>query len=770
MKKRLTKLCSIFTVIILICSSMVIPAKASETISYKYSATANSGNVTLKVEWDEPVLGQPTKFHVSATGGSGNYMFRMDAPSYSSPNETMYESVADPSRGEWVKYTSESTCHDYEFTMTATGTYNFRFYLMDKNSGVYYLRVNTFITVEDSRYPSVNSIVNAAVSQCNKQTDGTDYEKALWLHDWLLKQLEYDNSLKWSSAESALTRGLGTCQAYESAYSKLLTAAGIENSETRDTYDGHTWNAMKLDGNWYQVDCTWDDSDSNYYNFDQRHLYFALTDELMAIAHPGHNKIYTANDYATRSVSLEDNYFVKNGQAAKWVESYKDRIQDKLNAKETTFTISADNASYPPSISGIQNGIIAYAMNQNNWSDDTTIIQMNVDGEVTQFKFSVTYTDNKKPEHVDHVWDKGTLTIAPTCTQDGLIVHTCSECGKTYNETVKATGHSWDAGKVTREATYDEEGVIEYTCLNCHSTKTDSIEKLKHKPATLEYKTHVEDIGWQDYVSNGELSGTTGQSKRLEAAIINLTTDYNGTIQYQAHVEDIGWQSWVQNGQLSGTTGQAKRLEAVRIKLTGELANNYDIFYRVHCQDFGWLGWAKNGEASGSEGFSKRLEAIEIILVKKGEKAPESSVSPFLKNEVDYRTHVEDIGWQGYVSNGELSGTTGQSKRIEGININLSSDMKGSIEYQTHVQDIGWQDWVQNGKMAGTTGMAKRLEAIRIKLSDGLENQFDIYYRVHCQDFGWMDWVKNGETAGTEGLSKRIEAIEIRLVPKGEQL
>ena len=64
---------------------------------------------------------------------------------------------------------------------------------------------------------------------------------ALYLHDWLLDQLEYDNSLKWSSAESALTRGLGTCQAYESAYSKLLTAAGITNSETRDIYDGHTW-------------------------------------------------------------------------------------------------------------------------------------------------------------------------------------------------------------------------------------------------------------------------------------------------------------------------------------------------------------------------------------------------------------------------------------------------------------------------------------------------------------------------------------------------
>ena len=134
------------------------------------------------------------------------------------------------------------------------------------------------------------------------------------MHDWLLQQLDYDNSLKWSSSESALTRGLGTCQAYESAYSKLLTAAGIENAETRDTYDGHTWNAMKLDGEWYQVDCTWDDTTDHWYNFDQTRLYFGLTDELMAIAHNGHTKIYTAENYATRSTSLKNNYFVRESR------------------------------------------------------------------------------------------------------------------------------------------------------------------------------------------------------------------------------------------------------------------------------------------------------------------------------------------------------------------------------------------------------------------------------------------------------------------------
>ena len=368
-----------------------------ESTTYAHSKEEASGAVTLKAEWNDPVLGQPTIFHVSATGGSGNYKFRMDAPSYSSPNQWAFESVADPSRGEWMKYTSECASNDYTFTMTATGTYNFRFYVMDKTAGVTYLRVNFNISVSDDKYPSVDSIVRSAVAECNSKTDGSEYAKALWLHDWLLEQLEYDKTLKWSSAESALTRELGTCQSYESAYAKLLTAAGIENSETRDTYDGHTWNAMKLDGQWYQTDCTWDDSSDNWYSFDQRRLYFGLTDELMAIAHPGHSKIYTTDDYKTRSTSLADNYFVRAGDAEKWAKAYSDRIQKNLDAGKTEFEITADNASYPPSISGIQNGITAYALNQLTWTTDKAAVTLKVTGSAKSFTFTAEYA-SKSPE------------------------------------------------------------------------------------------------------------------------------------------------------------------------------------------------------------------------------------------------------------------------------------------------------------------------------------------------------------------------------------
>lgn len=86
------------------------------------------------------------------------------------------------------------------------------------------------------------------------------------------------------------------------------------------------------------VDLTWDDTSDNWYgDLDQRHLYFGLTDELMAIAHSDHTANYQKNGYAYHSTDLSNNYFVRNGKADKWAEKYADRIQQHLDAKEESF-------------------------------------------------------------------------------------------------------------------------------------------------------------------------------------------------------------------------------------------------------------------------------------------------------------------------------------------------------------------------------------------------------------------------------------------------
>ena len=103
----------------------------------------------------------------------------------------------------------------------------------------------------------------------------------------------------------------------------------------------------------------------------------------------------------------------------------------------------------------------------------------------------------------------------------------------------------------------------------------------------------------------------------------------SGSISYQAHVQTYGWQNWVSDGALAGTTGQAKRVEAIKIQLQGDIANYCDVYYRVHAQSYGWMGWAKNGQAAGTTALGKRIEAIEIRLVPKGGLTPEETLNPY---------------------------------------------------------------------------------------------------------------------------------------------
>ena len=294
---------------------------------------------------------------------------------------------------------------------------------------------------------------------------------------------------------------------------------------------------------------------------------------------------------------------------------------------------------------------------------------------------------------------------------------------------------------------------------------------------TMSGTAHVQDYGDTDAVfdeSTGILTlGTRGQSKRVERITVNFTNEsltdsagnlLGGGLEYRVHVQDIGWMDWVSQGQSAGTAGQAKRLEGLEIVLTGDLANYYSVQYQVHIQDYGDdQGFVHDGALAGTTGESKRLEEVQIKIV------PIDSAGT--KMSVNYRVHRQDYGWEAsYLSDGETSGTTGESKRLEGIEIYLQGNQySGGIKYRTHVQDYGWQGWCYDGEMSGTQGESKRLEAIQIELTGDIANYYDVYYCVHAQNYGWLDWAKNGEMSGTAGKSYRLEAIQIKLVAKGSK-
>ena len=163
---------------------------ATAQTTYAHSATATQNGVTFTVSWNDAPAGTATTFHVTQANGSSQAKARMDVPTYWDGGSQ--ESVCDPSRAAWGSYYSLGTTgHDFTFDFTASGTYRIYFYFMDNDrndpqndKGIYYLRTTAEVTVNDAARPSVAQIVNSAVDLCRQETNGSEYDMALWLHDW----------------------------------------------------------------------------------------------------------------------------------------------------------------------------------------------------------------------------------------------------------------------------------------------------------------------------------------------------------------------------------------------------------------------------------------------------------------------------------------------------------------------------------------------------------------------------------------------------------
>ena len=717
----------------------------------------------------------PVMFTMNATGGSGQYQYRLASIMVNDGNELV--SVYDTSYGKNLNFQDANT---YSFTFYTSDLYEVRFQVRDKVTNKYTVSPKYYINIQDSKYPSVKQKVDDIVAQCLADGKSTDYEKALWLHDWIINNADYDyDDVSYCSAEGVLARGVGTCESYHRAYVMLLNKAGIQTGRIEG--NGHVWTAVKMDGNWYQVDTTWDDMGSSFQGTYYEHLYFGLTDYIIGLVHSDHKTAVPGYE----STALENNYFIKTGGIKRWSDPVANQISQKLNGGDKDFTLRVTD-SMPDGIKNVIYNLVAYQLSEKeNWNGVSV---------------SVSYKDNQLTVKAGDTTDvpnalkivppsKTVYKVGETVNLSGLVV-TAVYAGGTKVQVLNGNEyrvegfHTNTAG--TRTATVTYKGVsasFTYTVKEPPTNPAKPTDPAQPTnpvtptvpDASVRYRTHVQSYGDQSWRQDGQMSGTSGESKRLEAIYIELVNPpMEGKIQYRTHIQSYGWEAgWKQNGQMSGTSGEAKRLEAIQIQLTGKMAECYDVYYRVHAQSYGWLGWAKNGASAGTAGYAKRLEGIEIRLVKKGAPAPGSSIGSFRQAGADaginYRTHVQSYGWQDWMANGEMSGTSGQAKRLEGIEIKVDNlGISGGVQYKTHIQSYGWEkDWKQNGEMSGTSGQAKRLEAIQIQLTGELGRRYDVYYRVHAQSYGWLDWAKNGANAGTAGYAKRLEGIEIRLVEKG---
>jgi hypothetical protein len=101
----------------------------------------------------------------------------------------------------------------------------------------------------------------AAILKSLKLTADSDYEKVKKIHDYVINLASYDTTLARSSAYELLINKSAVCEGYTLAAYRLFTDAGLECRIITGTGQGerHAWNIVKVDGQWYNIDLTWDD-------------------------------------------------------------------------------------------------------------------------------------------------------------------------------------------------------------------------------------------------------------------------------------------------------------------------------------------------------------------------------------------------------------------------------------------------------------------------------------------------------------------------------
>ena len=132
--------------------------------------------------------------------------------------------------------------------------------------------------------------------------------------------------------------------------------------------------------------------------------------------------------------------------------------------------------------------------------------------------------------------------------------------------------------------------------------------------AGVYYKAHCQTLAWCDEVHDGQIAGTVGYAKRLEAIHIKMPEGMN--LKVKAHIQRKRWEKYEGNELIIGTTGQGLRLEMIEMEAEG-IPEGKEFQYQVHVQGIGWMDWAKNGEPTGTVNQSKRIEAVRIAIVDK---------------------------------------------------------------------------------------------------------------------------------------------------------
>jgi len=308
---------------------------------YKLPLTVEGlGVQPLRIDISNPTgefFTEETTWSIGFAGGDGYYKYNIvlvdldmdfrvlqqDGTTYSS--SSVLKRLSGPNNEEGESDYIRIRQIDYSYQLLASSHYELRVWLNDSHGQRRYksLRFSAF----NDEYPTVYKVASDIVSQCRAEGITDDYETALWLHDWLTYNADYDQTYGHYHADGVLCGGYGVCDSYAKAYYLLLKEAGIGVDRINNI--DHAWNVVELGGEWYYVDCTWDD---NGYGM-EHHQYCFVPEEILSVDHPfAYDSDYVCNSYRY-------NYYMQDGEAQGWADSLEASISDALQDGSYSFSV-----------------------------------------------------------------------------------------------------------------------------------------------------------------------------------------------------------------------------------------------------------------------------------------------------------------------------------------------------------------------------------------------------------------------------------------------
>ena len=92
----------------------------------------------------------------------------------------------------------------------------------------------------------------------------SDFDKVMTVHDYIALNYEYDGTYTVYDTSMMVNKS-GVCQAYVLTMKLIMDRLGIDCTFVSSAAMNHAWNLVKIDGEWYHMDCTWDDPRPNVY-------------------------------------------------------------------------------------------------------------------------------------------------------------------------------------------------------------------------------------------------------------------------------------------------------------------------------------------------------------------------------------------------------------------------------------------------------------------------------------------------------------------------